>query len=162
MHSDYIYDLSIKSLETWFLDVDSNRDRDQEEELVNRALDLRAEGGNTGSGTGTGTGTLTGTIGGDAIEVRLCPSIFDLFFMSFIYFSYTYMCVYVCMYVCICVCARCVYVWMYVRAFRQATCMYRMRKIGQFFPFPLPLSSSFKPFLAFILPPPHSLSPSLS
>ena len=50
------------------LDVDSNRDRDQEEELVNRALDLRAEGGTTGAGTGTGSGS----VGGDAIEVTTC------------------------------------------------------------------------------------------
>ena len=40
-------------------DVDSNRDRDQEEELVNRALDLRAEGAAGGVG------------GGESEEVRL-------------------------------------------------------------------------------------------
>ena len=45
-----------------FLDVDSNRDRDQEEELVNRALDLRAEGAAAGVG------------GGESEEVRR-PSI---------------------------------------------------------------------------------------
>ena len=33
----------------FLLDVDSNRDRDLEEDLVNRALDLRAEGSGSGS-----------------------------------------------------------------------------------------------------------------
>lgn len=33
-------------------DVDSNRDRDQEEELVNRALDMRAEEVTQGPGAG--------------------------------------------------------------------------------------------------------------
>ena len=71
------------------LDVDSNRDRDQEEELVNRALDLRAEGGTTGAGTGTGSGIA----GGDAIEVATCPSGF-----------WWLHCVCVCVCACVCVC----------------------------------------------------------
>lgn len=50
------------------IDVDSNRDRDQEEELVNRVLDLRAEGGTMGAGSGTGSGM----VGEDAIEVTTC------------------------------------------------------------------------------------------
>ena len=33
----------------FLLDVDNNRDRDLEEDLVNRALDLRAEGSGSGS-----------------------------------------------------------------------------------------------------------------
>ena len=41
--------LHLSSLLCFLLDVDSNRDRDLEEDLVNRALDLRAEGSGSGS-----------------------------------------------------------------------------------------------------------------
>ena len=83
-------------LSTRFLDVDSNRDRDQEEELVNRALDLRAEGGSIGSGTGTGTGTGTGIVGGDTIEVSAC----SWFIFNMIYVFWFALRVCVCLYVC--------------------------------------------------------------
>ena len=41
--------LHLSFLLCFLLDVDSNRDRDLEEDLVNRALDLRAEGSGSGS-----------------------------------------------------------------------------------------------------------------
>ena len=44
-----LFDLHLSSLLCFLLDVDSNRDRDLEEDLVNRALDLRAEGSGSGS-----------------------------------------------------------------------------------------------------------------
>ena len=53
LHFDFLISLShslhLSSLLCFLLDVDSNRDRDLEEDLVNRALDLRAEGSGSGS-----------------------------------------------------------------------------------------------------------------